>query len=188
MRLSSPRIPPLPTSEWDQEVRELLPQGRRPLNIFTTLVRHPKLFKRWMVFGGHVLSKSTLPAREREILILRTGYLCHSPYEFHQHTAIGLAAGLTRVEIAQLAQPSGTWNAQDAALIRAADELHEDQMISDATWNELRATWSEKQLIDLLFAVGQYTLVSMVLNTLGVQIETPDAGSAPSAPKQGASS
>jgi len=177
MRLSTPRIPPLPNSEWNEEVRELLPKGRRPLNLFTTLVRHPKLFKRWMVFGGHILSKSTLPARERELLILRTGYRCKSPYEFHQHTAIGLAAGLTRAEIEKLAQPSepsaleNTWSPSDAVLIQAADELHADQMISDATWTKLRETWDEKQLIDLLFTVGQYTLVSMVLNSLGVQIE-----------------
>jgi alkylhydroperoxidase family enzyme len=174
--LSIPRIPPLPTSEWDAEIRELLPKGRRPLNIFTTLVRHPKLFKRWTVFGGHVLSKSTLPARERELLILRTGYRCNSPYEFHQHTAIGLAAGVTDEELEKLKQPSASWSASDAALIRAADELHDDQMISDETWTKLRETWDEKQLLDILFTVGQYTLVSMVLNSLGVQIETAQQG------------
>ena len=185
MRLSSPRISPLPTSEWDQEVRELLPRGR-PLNIFTTLIRHRKLFKRWMVFGGHVLSKSSLPARERELLILRTGYLCKSPYEFHQHTAIGLAAGITREEIERLAQPGGSWSPRDAALIQAADELHADQMISDETWHKLKESWEEKQLIDLLFTVGQYTLVSMVLNSLGVQIEAPETPPATEAIDQGA--
>jgi hypothetical protein len=65
MRLTSVRIPPLPEAEWTDEVRELLPKGRQPLNIFTTLVRHPQLFKRWTVFGGHILSKSTLSARDR---------------------------------------------------------------------------------------------------------------------------
>jgi 4-carboxymuconolactone decarboxylase len=180
MRLRVPRILPLPESEWSAEVRELLPQSSnpnagKPLNIFTTLARHPKLFKRWMVFGGYILSKSTLPAREREVVILRTGWRCQSQYEFHQHTRVGLASGLTGDEIRKLTLPASAiasaWTGKDAVLIRATDELHDDYMISDATWQALRETWSENQVIDLIFAIGQYTLVSMVLNSLGVQTE-----------------
>jgi alkylhydroperoxidase family enzyme len=181
MRLRVPRIPPLPESEWSDEIRELLPKGAepratKPLNIFTTLARHPKLFKRWQVFAGHVLGKSTLPPREREIVILRTGWLCNSHYEFHQHTRIGLACGLSDDEIRKLTRSADDWTGKDAVLVRAADELHADQMISDATWRALRESWNEQQLIDLLFAIGQYTLVSMVLNTLGVQTEDGSEG------------
>jgi alkylhydroperoxidase family enzyme len=165
----------LPESEWNDEQRELLqPNGSksRPLNIFLTLVRHPKLFKRWQVFGSHVLAKSSLPARERELVILRTGHLCKSGYEFHQHTRIGLQAGLTSDEIAKLQRDDAEWTGKDAALIRAADELHADQFISDATWQALSKDWNQQQLMDLVFAIGQYTLVSMALNTFGVQIES----------------
>lgn len=171
MRLTSVRIPPLPEAEWSDEVRELLPKGRTPLNIFTTLVRHPQLFKRWSVFGGHILSKSTLSPRDRELLILRTGYRCRSPYEFHQHTRIGLDCGLTMEEIQRLQQPLAGFSERDTLLLQAADELHDDFIISDATWQKLRGELSEKQLFDLIFTVGQYTLVSMFLNTVGVQIE-----------------
>jgi alkylhydroperoxidase family enzyme len=160
----------LPESEWPPEVFQ--PAGKTPpLNIFTTLARHPDLMRRFQVFGAHVLAKSTLPARERELVILRTGFRCNSAYEFHQHTRIGLASGLTRDEIAKLQRDASEWSGPDAALVRAADELHDDQMISDATWNELAARFSEQQLMDLVFAIGQYTLVSMALNTFGVQIE-----------------
>jgi alkylhydroperoxidase family enzyme len=174
MRLRVPRIPPLPESEWTDEVRELLPTrgdaGPR-LNIFTTLVRHPKLFKRWTVFGGHILGKSTLPVRERELVILRTGWRCKSQYEFHQHTRIGLACGLTPEEIAKLTRSADEWSGLDGLLVRASDELHDDQMIEDATWTGLKEHFDDKQMIDLIFTIGQYTLVSMVLNTLGVQAE-----------------
>lgn len=172
----APRIAPLPESEWSDEVRELLQRGstaneRRPLNIFTTLARHPKLLKRWMVFGSHVLSKSTLPARERELVILRTGWLCRSHYEFHQHTRIGLASGLSPDEIRRVTLGLDSWSGLDRVLLRAADELHTGQTIGDETWKALRESYSEPQILDLLFTVGQYTLVSMVLNTLGVQTE-----------------
>lgn len=180
MRLKKPRIEPLPESEWTDEVREQMPKtadGKvRPLNIFATLGRHPKLLKRWLVFGNHVLAKSSLPARERELVILRIGHLCKSEYEFHQHTRIGLASGLTRDEIAKLTRDASEWTGKDASLVRAADELHADQMISDETWRELSQHWNQQQLMDLVFAIGQYTLVSMVLNTFGVQVEDSGAG------------
>ena len=95
--------------------------------------------KRWLVFGNHVLGKSTLPARERELVILRIGWLCRSGYEWGQHVAIGKAAGLSDEEIARI--PKGAdaagWSAADRALLRATDELHGDAFISDATWAEL---------------------------------------------------
>jgi alkylhydroperoxidase family enzyme len=176
MLQSTPRIEPLPESEWDAETREILQKnpgtsGGRPLNIFTTLARHPKLLKRWLVFGAHVLAKSTLPARERELVILRTGFLCRCHYEFHQHTRIGLAAGLSPEDIRKVTLPLDGWSGRDRVLLQAADELHAGQTISDDTWKALRQSLSDPQILDLLFAIGQYTLVSMVLNTLGVQIE-----------------
>jgi 4-carboxymuconolactone decarboxylase len=175
MRLPRPRIEPLPQSEWNDEQRELLTRGNPPrvLNIFGTLIRHADLYRRWIPFGNHVLFKSSLPAREREIAILRVGWLCRSGYEFHQHTRIGKAAGLDAEDIERVKSGPGAtgWSAREAALLRAVDELHADQFISDATWQELGSHFDTRQLIDLVFAVGQYTMVSMALNSFGVQIE-----------------
>src|SRR5688572_28663152 len=102
MRLTKARVEPLPEAEWTPEIRETLPRGvggGRILAIFTTLARHPKLLKRWLVFGNHVLFKSTLGPRERELAILRIGYLCRSEYEWGQHAVIGRGVGLTDDEI-----------------------------------------------------------------------------------------
>ena len=146
------------------------------LNIFATLAHHPRLLKRWSAFGGVLLYGGALPARERELLILRTGYLCRAPYEWGQHVTIGLAAGLTDEEIA--GWPTGPtptgWSDADALLLRATDELHADSRISDATWAALAAQWDEQQLIELCMVVGQYHLVAMTLNSLGVEPETDD--------------
>jgi 4-carboxymuconolactone decarboxylase len=175
MRLKTPRLPPLPPDEVPEEVARYSGAGRgRPvLNIYRTLARHPKLAKRWLVFGTHVLGKSTLDARAREILILRTGWRCKSEYEWGQHAVIGKQAGLSDDEIRRIAQGPDApgWEPFDAALLRAADELHDDTFITDATWQALGARYNEQQLLDLIFAVGQYTLVCMALNTLGVQLE-----------------
>lgn len=175
MRLSKPRIAPLSDAELSPEQAEAL-EAFRPgpvLNIFRTLAHAPKALTRFNTWGGYILSRrNDLPAREREIVILRTGFLCRSGYEFTQHTRIGLQSGLTEDEIGRIKQGAAAgWGPADAALIRASDELHADQFITDPTWAELRAHWSEKQCMDVVFTAAQYTQVSMFLNTFGVQLD-----------------
>jgi alkylhydroperoxidase family enzyme len=140
-------------------------------NIFSTLVRAPGLFRRWLPFGGKLLA-GKLPARDREILILRTAWNCRAGYEWGHHVVIGLESGLTREEIDRVPARSGTgWPAPDALLLLAADELHSEQRISDATWEGLSARYDTQQLIELPMLVGHYHLVAMTLNTLGVELE-----------------
>ncbi|MCA1750047.1 MAG: carboxymuconolactone decarboxylase family protein [Sphingomonadales bacterium] len=171
MRLDSPRIAPLGDDELDADqtaALEAFAATGRILNIFRTLAHAPKALLRFQQWGGYVLSKrNALPEREREIVILRTGYLCRSGYEWAQHEQIGLRAGLTPEEIARIKQGPDAegWSAADAALLRAADELVGDHFISDATWAALDPL-SDKAKMDVVFTVGQYTQVSMMLNSL----------------------
>jgi len=172
VRLDEPRVPPLSDEEIDPEIRERIFSGPI-LNIFRTLAHHPGLMKRWLVFGTHVLSKSTLSARERELVILRIGWLCRSGYEWGQHVRIAKDSGVRDDEIARVARGADApgWSELDRALLRATDELHRDAFISDATWQALAAHLGTQQLMDLVFTVGQYNLVSMALNSFGVQPE-----------------
>lgn len=168
--MAAPRMAPVPSEHWDDETRGLLGDGAT-LNVFATFAHHPKLMKRWMVFGNHVLAKSTLPARDRELLILRTGWNCRAPYEWGQHVAIARGIGITDAEIAMIAAGPDTdgWDAFESHLLRAADELHSDQSLTDATYQALSERYAEPQLLDLVFTVGQYHVVSMALNSLRVE-------------------
>jgi len=44
------------------------------------------------------------------------------------------------------------------------------------TWAALSAKYDDQQMLDVVFTVGQYTLVSMALNTFGVQLDDGIAG------------
>ncbi|HSG87829.1 MAG TPA: carboxymuconolactone decarboxylase family protein [Pseudomonadales bacterium] len=177
MRMDKARVAPLAKDELDEEGRAVMARfgEGEPFNIFKTLAHHPKLLQRWLVFANHVLGKSTLPERERELLILRIGWLCQAGYEWGQHVLIGRASGLTDAEIQRIkAGPADEgWSDADRDLLQAVDELHADAHVSDATWQRLAARWSTQQLMDIVFTVGQYNLVSMALNSFGVQ---PDPG------------
>jgi 4-carboxymuconolactone decarboxylase len=173
---TSPRIPPLAPEDQDDQARELLSQvggeARGTMNIFTTLVRHPGLFRRWMPFGGKLLA-GKLPARDRELLILRTGWNCHADYEWAQHVVIARRAGIGDDEIARVKEgpDAAGWEPFDATLVRAADELHGDSVLSDATWAALVERYDERQLIEVPMLVGHYHMVAYALNSLGVQVE-----------------
>ena len=172
-RPSTPRIAPLPATEQSDDQRQMLDALALPAaNIFATLVRHPGLFRKWMPFGGKLLS-GRIPARERELLILRTGWNCRSEYEWAQHVLIGRASGLRDDEIERVkgGPDDPAWDAFDATLLRAADELHADACVTDATWAAVAERYDEKQLIELPMLVGQYHHVAMTLNSLGVQRE-----------------
>jgi len=161
-------------SERVGEVREILDSttvGISDANVSTTLVRNPALFRRWIPFGTAVMN-GTLPARERELLILRTGWNCRAPYEWAQHSLIALRVGIRQEEIDRVASDRAEeWSADDVALLRAADELHADACITDETWAELASRYSTEQLIEIPAVVGLYHMLAMTLNSLGVQCD-----------------
>jgi len=144
----------------------------RDLNLFKVLMHHPALVRRWTVFAGHVLRKQTLPARERELLILRIGWLNQAEYEWAQHVEIAKREGISEAEIERVkAGPTGAWAADDAALLQAVDDLFENSVVSNATWTALAKKYSTEQMIDLVFTIGQYNLVSWALNSFGVPLD-----------------
>ncbi|MGH2808246.1 MAG: carboxymuconolactone decarboxylase family protein [Actinomycetota bacterium] len=186
----TPRIPPTTAAERDERTEEMLASMmRRPdgtdMNIFATLAHHPKLLKRWAAFGGTLLFGGTLPARDRELLILRTAWLCEAEYEWGQHVGIGKGAGITDEEIERVYADPGSdgWSPKDRALLKAVDELHEHSRVGDATWRILAETYDNQQLIEICMVVGQYHMVAFTLNSLGIEPEPGVPGFPASAPR-----
>jgi len=173
MRLDEPRLAPLEPEEMPEDIVEMFGETPR-LNIFRTLAHHPELMKPWMVFGGHILGRgTTLSPRDREIAILRVGSRRRSGYEWSQHVRIALDCGLSEEEITRIHEGSAAegWADAERAILDATDELVADAFVTDPTWKRLSDHYDTRQLLDFVFTVGQYNLVSMALNTLGVQLE-----------------
>jgi alkylhydroperoxidase family enzyme len=189
-KLSVPRIPPLEQVFWTGDLRALLDPdatGRPIAAIYRTFAQHPVLYRPRQELSEYIRTKSTLPARLRELAILRIGALCGSDYEWGAHVPAGRAAGLTAEEVAKIATTPlaplpaisvNGWRAQDAAIIRAVDELFAADTVSDPTWTSLSSTLDRRQRIDLLITIGGYRMVSMALNTFGVPLE-PDSAQIP---------
>ncbi len=186
-RLSHPRVTPLTREELAPDIRAMLerPGGfehGQVLNVFATLARHPALLKRWTPLANHLLFKSSLPPRERELVIMRAGWMAGSAYEWGQHVVIARdQCGFTDADFSALAVGSSDphWTGPEAALLALAEQLHVQQFVDDEVWAALTAHFSPKQIVDALFTACNYTTLAMALNVLGVQLdegwEGPDA-------------
>ena len=142
-------------------------------NVFRTFARNPPADELRNAVGKHVRDETSLAPRNREQLIMRVGVLCRSEYEWAAHSRIGRQVGMNDGDVAQvIAGPSsGGRNALETALLRAADELDRDDVVSDATWDVLGKELSERQLLDALFTFGAFRSATYAINSAGVQLD-----------------
>jgi 4-carboxymuconolactone decarboxylase len=169
------RIPVPRRDELRADVAELLPliapPGREPARTMAVLARQPDLLSPFLGWAAALALNGVLSHRDHELLALRAAWNCGSEFEWVEHVEYALEAGLTPDEIALVAESieGAPWTPAERALLRAADELHADRDISDATWVILAEHHDRAALVEILFVVGQYTMLSMVANAAGIR-------------------
>ncbi len=175
------RIEPLKQEDFDDDARALVISVRESLGItehsvmpeaFATMLKHPGLYRCQMDMGVQLLGKGVLNPRERELAVLRVGWLCRAPYEWCQHVDIAKRYGVTAEEVERARRGSDApgWTEHEAAIVRAVEELLGDQSISDDTWNVLARTWTERQLLEFLAVVGYYVSIAYSQNALRMRL------------------
>jgi 4-carboxymuconolactone decarboxylase len=170
-----PRIPPVVDPTPDQAVlleKTLFPGVKAPLNVFATLAHHPHLLKRVNALGGLFMAHPTIPARDRELMILRVAVRCQCSYELAQHLVIGGACGLTEDELERirLLDDRG-WGEEDALLLSVVDALIDDDDIGDPQWALLARRFGDAQLLEVIFLVGFYRMIAGYLRSVRVAID-----------------
>jgi 4-carboxymuconolactone decarboxylase len=172
---AGPRVAPVPESQWTDEQRSIAAKfaSSGMPNAVATYVHHPTLADHVLPYEHYASSDSTLPPRHRALIGLRTAWLTRSSYLWAHRAAESRRVGLTDEELRRVARgPEATgWDAFEALVLRAADELHVDSFVSDATWKALSARYDTNQLVDLVDGVGVFTMHAGAINSLGVEIE-----------------
>ncbi|WP_327319482.1 carboxymuconolactone decarboxylase family protein [Streptomyces sp. NBC_01235] len=163
------RLPPIPFEEWDAEVLRPLTGGRTtpPSNALGLLLNHPHLARAFLTFSTQLVYRGSLPARMRELAVLRVAWRRRCRYEWAHHVLMADRAGVTEEELEQVRQGA------DTLVNRAVDELESASSLSDETYAELAKELDERQLMEFVFVVGAYGLQAMAYNTFEVE---PDAG------------
>jgi alkylhydroperoxidase family enzyme len=170
MTASAPRIPPLAVEALTPEQAELV-GPYAALNFSRVMVRHPDLYRAFMPFGEQLMARTSLGARDRQILILRTVGLCHEDYEAAHHRRIAETVGLTGLEIEAALTGGPGLPEGDAVLLRTAEELVRDHRVGDATWAALTQRYSIPQAMEAVVLVGDYTMLSMVTRSFDIAFE-----------------
>lgn len=142
-------------------------------NVRATLATNPTVAAGMAAMGRCLLQEGTIPARARELVILRMGWNCQSRYEFGQHTMMARAVGVSDDEIGLLTRPleMGSWSASDRALLEMVDELHRFDCVSDQTWSELLEHFDHHDILEYMAATLFYRMVSGLLNSCGVALD-----------------
>ena len=179
MRLSVPRIAPADFAQLPPETVALLEArggfaGKKgPLNVLTTIANSPKALKRYLLWSDYVLgSNNSLSPRLREIIILRVGWLCRSGYEWTQHGIVGRDCGLSDGDVERVKRGGGAsgWSSLESATLNATDQLINDHHMGDEVWSALDEL-GDRGRMDLVFTCGTYVMISMLLNSAGVQLD-----------------
>jgi alkylhydroperoxidase family enzyme len=154
------------------ELEQLAPMATgRPLHLPSVIAHHPRLLPPYLAWAKAIAGSGVLPARDSALLALRTALRCGSEFEWgvHAHNAVSRAA-LTAAQVSDVARGADAegWSAREAALLRAADELHDCCEIGTSTWNELARAFDRAALLEIALVVGHYTMLSMLANSAGV--------------------
>lgn len=147
--------------------------------IMFTLCRYPDLWQSVMDVTLQIQGpKAVLPMRDRKLAILRTGWLCQAPYEFGEHVeqAKRVGFGTEEIERVIIGSQADGWTAHERAVLCAAEELHENAMVSDETWSQLALEFNDHQLFELLVLIGQFTATAYFQNSLRLKLEPRNSG------------
>jgi 4-carboxymuconolactone decarboxylase len=170
------RLPPLPADQWDETTDRALSAmlradaPRDANNALATFAHHPALAKAFLRFNVHLLYSSTLPARIRELAILRVAHRRDCAYEWTHHVSMAKDEGVTDEQIAEVRRGQAA-DKFDQAVLTGVDELVDKSELSDQTWATLGERLNNQQRMDFVFTVGCYTLLAMAFNTFGIQLE-----------------
>ena len=180
--LSVPRIPPLGEEGWTPEVRDIFTifegeeareRGTR-FNIIKTLAHHPQLVSRFLKYEHQLLRNATIPERVREVIILRLAWLYRQEYEWRQHVAIARTIGMSEAEIDATKRGAAheIWSTLDRHVLNATDQAYGGLTVSDETWAGLAASFDHRQMLELLFTIGTFAMMSWIFNSTGLQLES----------------
>ena len=165
---------PVDVERWPPELSAIAADmNGKPINVHKLMANNPALLNAWWTFRNHSVNGGTLGPRKAELLILRVGVHMNSWYEWGSHVDRALKLGIDIDEIQRVLQPDTRedWSTEDAALLRAVDELTGDHAIQAQTLATLEQHHSNAQIMDLIAIHGMYLILAGMIKTWGLALD-----------------
>ncbi len=168
------RVAPVEPENFTPEQADLVGDWKH-LVFSRVIVNSPRMYRTFLPHIEAVIAKTSLPPRDRQLIVLRMLVLCDDTYERTHHITISRNAGISEEEIAAFQSGTGSVLSDfDKTLIKATDQLKSDQFIDDATWAALAQRYSIEQLMDVVFVAGCYQTMAMLTKNFGMELEPSD--------------
>jgi hypothetical protein len=167
-------VKPLAIANWDDSLAFIIDDmGGKPINVHSLMAHNPALLKAWWDFRNYSIDGGTLGKRKGELVILRVATHMKSWYEWGSHVERSLACGLTMTDIERLKRGACTveWDAAEAVLLDAVDELVETHGLNPSSHAGLREHYSVSQIMDIIAIHGMYVILGCMINTWGLELD-----------------
>ncbi|MFE7608661.1 carboxymuconolactone decarboxylase family protein [Streptomyces celluloflavus] len=157
------------------EVRKLAAE-RGNLNVYRALAHAGPPFAGWMLAGRAALTSKVVPARLRELVILRTGHLMRCPYEIAQHTPMAEGAGIGSRQLRALAADGrladGGFTPTELTVLEMTTELVTTASLTPALLDRVRESLGDERLLEVLMIINRWSGLALMINALDVDIDT----------------
>jgi alkylhydroperoxidase family enzyme len=181
------RLAPLELRDCDGDARAFAdemsesmgnPKGSEISPMYRLFFRHFPLFRRTMDMAVQLLARGELSARERELIIMRTTWLCGAPNPYGEHVEMSRSIGIPEEDLRRVTIGSTApgWSEHERNMLKAVEELCEGQAVSDAVWDALARGWTDKQQIEFPAVVGQYIASAIMHNALRTRMSGRNKG------------
>ena len=165
------RIEPIDPAQAPDKVREAL-DNLPPLNIFRTLAHAETAFRPFLRFGGAVLTRMELDPLVRELVILAVAHEAEAEYEWVQHVAIAKAVGATDEQVDAVEQRSdAALDPAQAVAVEFARAVVQSPRVSDELYDRVREQFGDREIVELLLAIGDYLMLARVMTVLQIEID-----------------
>lgn len=170
------RIPYVEIETATPAAKAVLEQLPLRLNIFKVMAHAETNFRPLMRLGQSILTEQQLPAKLRELAILRVARLSKAEYEWVQHVPIAKMTGASTEQVAALERDDATaacFDPVERLVLRATDEIVRDGGPSDATFAELSSHFSHREIVELVLAVGFYMVMARLMISTRIDVDEP---------------
>ena len=166
------------------EVKELFQKiednGARVVNLYKVVSHSPHVVRNFIKLGNSLIGRTELSPKLRELTIMRIAKLCHSEYEWAQHTLVALEVGVSQEKLDKIDSwgESDSFTEAERAVLQYVDEVAKNVKVTDETFAALRQYLNERSIVELTLAIGWWGMLARLLVPLEVEIDEQSAGSA----------
>ena len=145
---------------------------------FAPMLHFPQFGQPAWTYTKALIENSRLPKAAHEVAILVTGARFNSRYELYAHEHVAAQVGLSHAKIATITagQRPADLTEEEAAAYDVAAALAGGKQLPESIYQRALKAFGDEQVAELVYLIGGYCLVSVLLNAYDVSVPGREEG------------